>query len=71
MKYMILLAALALGGCGDSSDDSSATEAVEEASDVLGESYHESLDAAEAVEEELMKSKEDLDAALKEAEGTH
>ena len=70
MKYILLLAALSLGGCGDSSDNSSATEAVEEPSDVLGESFHESLDAAEAVEEELMKSKEDLDAALKEAEGT-
>jgi hypothetical protein len=69
MRYLILLAALAFAGCGDSSDDASSTEAVEEASDVLGESLHESLDAAEAVEDELMKSKADMDAALKEAEG--
>lgn len=69
MRYLILLAALAFAGCGDSSDDTSSAEAVEEASDVLGESMHESLDAAEAVEDELMKSKEDMDAALQEAEG--
>ena len=69
MRYLILLAALAFAGCGNSSDDTSEPEAVEEASDVLGESMHESLDAAEAVEDELMKSKEDMDAALQEAEG--
>jgi hypothetical protein len=69
MRYLILLAVLAFAGCGNSSDDSSAAEAVEEASDVMGKSLHESLDAAEAVEDELMKSKEDMDAALREAEG--
>jgi hypothetical protein len=69
MRYLILLAALALAGCGNSSDDSGTAEAVEEPSDVMGESLHESLDAAEAVESELMKSKEDTDAALREAEG--
>lgn len=69
MKYIILLAALAFAGCGDSSDSSGATEAVEEASDVLGESFHDSLDAAEAVEEEVMQAKKDLDAAMQEAEG--
>jgi hypothetical protein len=69
MRYLILLAALAFAGCGSSSDDSGTAEVVEEASDVMGESLHESLDAAEAVESELMKSKEDTDAALREAEG--
>jgi len=69
MRYLILFAALALAGCGNSPDDSSAAETVEEASDVMGESLHESLDAAEAVEDELMKSKQDMDAALHEAEG--
>ena len=69
MRYLILLAALAFAGCGSSSDDSGTSEAVEEPSDVMGESLHESLDASEAVEGELMKSKEDTDAALREAEG--
>jgi hypothetical protein len=68
MRYLILLAALAIAACGSSSDDSSAAEAVEQGSDVLGESLHESLEAAEAVEDELMKSKEDMDAAIEKAE---
>ena len=68
MRYLILLAALAIAACGSSSDDSSAAEAVEQGSDVLGEPLHESLEAAEAVEDELMKSKEDMDAAIEKAE---
>jgi hypothetical protein len=71
MKHMILLAALALASCGDSTDQSGSTESVEEATDVLGESFHESLDSAEAVEGELMRAKENLDAAIEEAEGGH
>ena len=47
MRYLILLAALAIAACGSSSDDSSAAEAVEQGSDVLGEPLHESLEAAE------------------------
>lgn len=69
MRYAIILAVMMLSGCGGSSDDANAPEAVEEASDVMGETLHESLEAAEAVEGEIMKSKDDLDAALKEAEG--
>ena len=71
MKHIILLAVLALAGCGDASDESSANDAVEPASDVLGESFHDNLDAAEAVEEEVMKAKENLDAAMEEAEGAN
>ena len=70
MRYAIILVVMMFGGCGGSSDDANAPEAVEEASDVMGESLHESLEAAEAVEGEIMKSKDDIDAALKEAEGS-
>lgn len=71
MKHLFLLTLLAFAGCGDSSDESSANDAVEEASDVLGESFHDNLDAAEAVEDEVMKAKENLDAAMEEAEGSN
>lgn len=69
MKIIIFCAALALVGCGDASEKAGGTEAVEEAADVIGETYHESLDAAEAVEDEVMKAKENIDAAMQEAEG--
>ena len=70
MKALLFLSIFLLAACGGSNDDSAAAEDVEEAADVLGESYHDSIDAAEAVEEELMKAKDDLDAAMKEAEGS-
>ena len=69
MRMLILLSVFLFAGCGGSDDNSTVAEDVEEAEDVLGESFHDSMDAAEEVEQELMKSKEDMDAALEEAEG--
>jgi len=69
MRYLILLASLAFVACGDSSDDSSAEEVIEEASKSLNESMHEPIDAAEEVEDELMKAKQGIDDAMREAEG--
>lgn len=69
MRYLILLASLVCVACGDSSDDSAAAEAIEEAPDSMSESMHAPIDAAEQVEDELMKAKQGIDDALDEAEG--
>jgi hypothetical protein len=69
MKALLFLSIFLLAACSGSNDETGAAEEVEEAADVLGDSYHDSIDAAEAVEEELMKAKDDLDAAIQEAEG--
>lgn len=69
MRYLILIASLTIVACGNSYDDSSENEDVEQASKSLSEAMHEPIDAAEEVEEELMKAKDELDAAMKDAEG--
>lgn len=70
MKFLMLLASLAIVACGDSYDSSNANEDVEEASKSLSEAMHDPIDAAEEVEEELMKAKDELDAAMRDAEGS-
>jgi hypothetical protein len=50
---------------GDSSDGDVASER----EDVLGASMHHALDKAEAVEDQVMQQKKDIDAALDAAEG--
>jgi hypothetical protein len=69
MKALLFLSIFLLAACSGSNDETGTAEDVEEAADVLGESYHDSIDAAEAVEEELMNAKDELDAAMREAEG--
>ena len=70
MKYLPLVISLVFIGCG-TSDDSSDTSAADEVPEVEGsisEALHEPLDKAEAVEDVLMKAKEDRDKALEAAE---
>jgi hypothetical protein len=69
MRYLLLVFSLVLIGCG-TSDDSSTTRAADEAPEAAGsvsEALHDPLDKAEAVEDVLMKAKEDRDKALEAA----
>ncbi len=69
MRYLLLVFSLVLIGCG-TSDDSSTTRAADEAPEAEGsvsEALHDPLDKAEAVEDVLMKAKEDRDKALEAA----
>ncbi len=70
MKYLPLAISLALIGCGtsDDSSDTSAADEVPEAEGSISEALHEPLDKAEAVEDVIMKAKEDRDKALEAAE---
>ena len=70
MKYLPLVISLALIGCGtsDDSSDTSAADEVPEAEGSISEALHEPLDKAEAVEDVIMKAKEDRDKALEAAE---
>ncbi len=71
MKYLPLVISLALIGCGtsDDSSDTSAADEVPEAEGSISEALHDPLDKAEAVEDVLMKAKEDRDKALEDAAG--
>ena len=71
MKYLPLVIGLALIGCGtsDDSSDTSAADEVPEAEGSISEALHDPLDKAEAVEDVLMKAKEDRDKALEDAAG--
>ncbi len=73
---------LLLAGCGGGQPESnepagsvaaagasSDGDAASEREDVLGASLHKSLDKAEAVEDQVMQQKKDIDAALDAAEG--
>ena len=70
MKYLLLAISLVLIGCGtsDDSSDTSAADEVPEAEGSISEALHEPLDKAEAVEDVIMKAKEDRDKALEAAE---
>lgn len=70
MKYLPLVISLALIGCGtsDDSSDTSAADEVPEAEGSISRALHEPLDKAEAVEDVIMKAKEDRDKALEAAE---
>ena len=71
MKYLPLVISLALIGCGtsDDSSDTSAADEVPEAEGSISEALHDPLDKAEAVEDVLMKAKEDRDKAIEDAAG--
>lgn len=66
MKYLVLLSSLLILGCGsaDNGDDESETVGKEIADD-----YNEMQDRADAVGDVLEQKKDDIDAALEEAEG--
>ena len=70
MKYLPLVISSVLIGCGtsDDSSDTSAADEVPEAEGSISEALHEPLDKAEAVEDVIMKAKEDRDKALEAAE---
>jgi len=69
MKYLLLVISLVLIGCGtpDDSSETSAADEVPEAEQTVSEALHDPLDKAEAVEDVLMKAKEDRDKAIEEA----
>ena len=71
MKYLPLVISLAFIGCGtsDDSSDTSAADEVPEAEGSISEALHDPLDKAEAVEDVLLKAKEDRDKALEDAAG--
>ena len=71
MKYLPLVISLSLIGCGtsDDSSDTSAADEVPEAEGSISEALHDPLDKAEAVEDVLLKAKEDRDKALEDAAG--
>jgi dsDNA-binding SOS-regulon protein len=66
MKYLVLLSSLLILGCGSAGngDEESETTGKEIADD-----YNEMQDRADAVGEALEQKKDDVDAALEEAEG--
>ena len=71
MKYLPLVISSVLIGCGtsDDSSDTSAADEVPEAEGSISEALHDPLDKAEAVEDVLLKAKEDRDKALEDAAG--
>ena len=66
MRYLVLVGALLLLGCGSESSP-------EEESDTVGkeiaDDYNEMQDRADAVGDVLEQQKKDLDAAIEESEG--
>ena len=68
MRYSVLIASLFLLGCGGGESGDSA-ETADEGEDVIGATYHDALDKANAVEAMIEQDKADIDAALDEAEG--
>ncbi len=70
MKALILASSLFLVACGGASDDESTGDAP---GDTVGAEiaagFNKSMDKARDIEDQLQKSKEEIDAALEEAEG--
>ena len=69
MKYLIVLASLALVACGssdnDASDDTSSGDTV---GAEIAEDFNNAMDKARNVEDLLQESKDNTDAALAEAD---
>ena len=63
MRTALLAAILVLSACGGGSDDAEAD------SSALYDAAREPLDKADAVEDQLLESKQQIDAALDEADG--
>ena len=69
MRYLILLISSAFVACGGgATDDYSASEEVEEAAENIGATFHDSLDAAEEVEDVLLDAKKARDEAIEDAQ---
>ena len=70
MKALVMASSLFFVACGGASDDESADGAP---GDTVGaeiaEGFNKSMDKARDIEDQLQKSKEEIDAALEEAEG--
>ena len=70
MKALVIASSLFLVACGGAADDDSTDNAP---GDTVGaeiaEGFNESMDKARDIEDQLQKSKEEIDAALEEAEG--
>ena len=70
MKALIMASSLFLVACGGASDDESTDNAP---GDTVGaeiaDGFNESMDKARDIEDQIQKSKEEIDAALEEAEG--
>ncbi len=64
-QVAIMAAALLAAGCGGGDEPAAA----ENGDNPLGETYLESLEKAQAVEDQVMESKDRIDAALEEADG--
>ncbi len=70
MKALIIASSLFLVACGGASDDDSIDDAP---GDTVGAEiaagFNESMDKARDIEDQIQKSKDEIDAALEEAEG--
>ena len=70
MRVLIMAISLFLVACGGASDDESTDSAP---GDTVGaeiaEDFINSMDRAKDIEDQIQKSKEEIDAALEEAEG--
>ena len=66
MRYLVLLSALLILGCGSGSGTEEESETVGKE---IADDYNEMQDRAEAVGDALEQQKKDLDAAIEEAEG--
>lgn len=69
MRYLILLISLGVVACGGgATNEYSADEEVEEAAENIGATFHDSLDAAEEVEDVLLDAKQARDEAIEDAQ---
>ena len=66
MKYLVLLSALLILGCGSGSSTEEESETVGKE---IAEDFNEMQDRADAVGDMLEQQKDDLDAAIEESEG--
>jgi hypothetical protein len=66
MKYLVLLGSLLILGCGSAGNSEDEAETVGKE---IADDYNEMQDRAEAVGDMLEQQKQDLDAAMEEAEG--
>ena len=69
MRYLLLAFSLAFVACGSSSDDSSDKSTNDTVGAEIAEDFNKTMDKAEDVEQKLLDSKSNIDAALKNAEG--
>lgn len=66
MRYLVLLGALLILGCGSESSTEDESETVGKE---IADDYNEMQDRADAVGDALEQQKKDLDAAIEDAEG--